>query len=414
MPTRQISFGPYQAESQELQRRRQIAQALQTQGMAPGSTGRMVGELFVPESPLAGVAKILQTALGTRQLGQVGEEEKALTERIGQDRSQALAQALQLAKGIPEISNEMGPGRPAMPGDPTSAVTGLVSSGDPVQAQMAQLIAQLQPKPQGPMSLAPGATAFDPGTRQPIYTAPSRAEKPAERWSEPRMMSGALVQQNEATGEIRTAVGRPPREPSMESKPPPGYRYTQAGDLQAIPGGPADTKIQGQLNQDTASLQQSESALDRLAVAANAVKEHPGLKRVTGLMGAIPNIPGSAAANAEAQLHTLKAQTGFAVLQDMRNASKTGGALGQITERELAFLQNALAALDKAQSTEEMQKSLQQIISFAGESKGRLRNAFNMKHKSENLQPTTATGQLGLTPEEQQELEALRSRFGKR
>ena len=185
---------------------------------------------------------------------------------------------------------------------------------------------------------------------------------------------------NRATEQVQAQIAALRGSMAGTSKPPPGYRLTPDNNLEAIPGGPADLKQQGMFNQDTASLSSTESGLDRLATAANEVMRHPGLGRITGLIGALPSIPGSDAANAEAKLQTLKAQVGFGVLQDMRNASKTGGALGQVTEKELVFLQNALAALEQAQDKPQMQESLQKIIDFATGSKARLRGAFNVKH----------------------------------
>lgn len=173
-------------------------------------------------------------------------------------------------------------------------------------------------------------------------------------------------------------------------KPPSGYRTTADGNLEAIPGGPADLKLQGQFNQDTSTLNTTTANMDRLATAANEVMNHPGLEGITGLRGAIPNIPGSAAANAQAKLDTLKAQVGFGVLQELRNASKTGGALGQITEKEHVLLQNALAALQNSQDANQMRESLQKVIEYTSGAKERLRNAYNMKHSDKpNAAPTT-------------------------
>lgn len=164
-------------------------------------------------------------------------------------------------------------------------------------------------------------------------------------------------------------------------KAPAGYRMLPNGNMEAIPGGPADTKAEGMFNQDLSTLRQGESSLDRLGGAASALMKHEGLKGITGLRGAIPNMPGSSAADAAAKLQTLKAQIGFSVLQEMRNASKTGGALGAVTERELGFLQNALDALDQAQSMEQFTESLGAIKNWSEEGKGRLQEAFNVKHR---------------------------------
>jgi len=175
-----------------------------------------------------------------------------------------------------------------------------------------------------------------------------------------------------------------------QEKPPAGYRKTQDGNLEAIPGGPADTKLQGQFNADTATLQQSEAALDRLSSQVNLVK-NSNLSRITGVTGMFPNIPGGAAANAQARLEALKYQIGFNVLQEMRNASKTNASgLGQITEKEHIYLQSQLGNLDKAQSEDEIRRVLNDIAKFAEESKARIRNAYNMKHPQQGAQPIPA------------------------
>ena len=160
---------------------------------------------------------------------------------------------------------------------------------------------------------------------------------------------------------------------------PAGYRQTAEGNLEAIPGGPADLKLQGQFNQDTAALQNSQSSFDRLATAANELLTHPGLKGITGVRGAIYNIPGTDAADADAKLATLKSQVGFGVLQDMRNNSKTGGALGAVSDAEGKRLEANLAALDKAQSIDQFKQSLQKIIDYSDQAKTRMANAYNMR-----------------------------------
>ena len=169
------------------------------------------------------------------------------------------------------------------------------------------------------------------------------------------------------------------------NKPPSGFERTEDGSgLRAIPGGPADFKQAGMFNSDTSTLQSSNADLDRLATSANEILKSPGLSRITGIIGAFPNIPGSDAANAEANLLTLKSQVGFGVLQAMRNASKTGGALGNVSDAEGKRLEANLAALDKAQSYDQFKESLQKIIDFSAEAKGRLAGAYNLKYNKDD------------------------------
>lgn len=164
------------------------------------------------------------------------------------------------------------------------------------------------------------------------------------------------------------------------SKVPAGYRETPDGNLQAIPGGPADQKISGAFNADTAQLAGTNDSLNRLATSANELLNHPGLKGIVGIQGKFPSIPGGDAANAQALLETLKSQVGFGVLQAMRDASKTGGALGAVSDAEGKRLEANLAALSQAQSIEQFRASLGKIIEYSNGAKDRLREAFNLKH----------------------------------
>lgn len=70
---------------------------------------------------------------------------------------------------------------------------------------------------------------------------------------------------------------------------------------------------------------------------------------------------GSGAFNLEKTIDTIKSIIGFEELQAMRDASKTGGALGQIAVRELELLQSTIAGLDKGQSEAQLRQNLEQV-----------------------------------------------------
>lgn len=178
-------------------------------------------------------------------------------------------------------------------------------------------------------------------------------------------------------------------------KTPPGYRKTADGALEAIPGGPADTKLQGVFNQDTSMLQNSNAGFDRLASSVNELMNHPGIAGITGVRGKVPDVPGTDAANARALLATIKSQVGFGVLQEMRNNSKTGGALGSVSNEEGKRLENNLAALDTTQGADQFKRQLKNILDYTDSAKGRLRDTFNMKHKTGEpvpMSPSTGKG----------------------
>jgi hypothetical protein len=79
-----------------------------------------------------------------------------------------------------------------------------------------------------------------------------------------------------------------------------------------------------------------------------------------GLAGGL-NIPGTQGRNLEEALKTVKANLGFDRLQQMRDASKTGGALGQVAVKELEALQASIASLDRGQSPDVLKRNLEDI-----------------------------------------------------
>jgi hypothetical protein len=80
---------------------------------------------------------------------------------------------------------------------------------------------------------------------------------------------------------------------------------------------------------------------------------------VAGFGGKIlSNIPGSDAYDFNARIETIKANIGFDKLQAMRDASPTGGALGQVSEMELRQLNASMGNLDIGQSPEQLRKNL--------------------------------------------------------
>lgn len=82
----------------------------------------------------------------------------------------------------------------------------------------------------------------------------------------------------------------------------------------------------------------------------------------TGIFGqALRNIGGTAALDVNVLLRPIEASIGFERLQQMRDASPTGGALGQVTERELDLLKSTLGSLDQAQSEAQFLQTLGQV-----------------------------------------------------
>ncbi len=82
----------------------------------------------------------------------------------------------------------------------------------------------------------------------------------------------------------------------------------------------------------------------------------------TGVIGEVASrVGGTKARDLSGKLETIKANLGFDELQKMRDASPTGGALGQVAVKELVALQATVASLDQGLSPTELKKSIKKI-----------------------------------------------------
>lgn len=163
-------------------------------------------------------------------------------------------------------------------------------------------------------------------------------------------------------GETRfNAQGQKIAEGSLkQEKAPTGFRFTEGGNkLEIIPGSPQDIEQKEVAKAKSSALKNQKA---KASIVLNKIEEaldQTDNVFATGLYGQVlSNLGGTDARNLEATVNTLQANLGFDALQAMRDASPTGGALGQVSERELALLTSAVASLDIAQDSGQLKKNL--------------------------------------------------------
>ena len=166
--------------------------------------------------------------------------------------------------------------------------------------------------------------------------------------------------------------------PEQRPKPRPDFRYRADGsdEQEVIPGSKTAIEMNRKQAQGRQGVTLATQNLDALDKALGDLVSSPGLPRITGtLMGGAPNVTNEAT-DAQAKLDTIKAQTFVAALQAMRQASPTGGAVGQVTEKEGDKLENSLAALGQRQSTESFKSQVQIMRDRLKASRASIRNAY--------------------------------------
>jgi hypothetical protein len=126
------------------------------------------------------------------------------------------------------------------------------------------------------------------------------------------------------------------------------------------------------------SIQAIDSSFSRMSSVAGELKNHPGLKYITGrVYSAIdPRLLGKDAMDAAAILENLKAQAFVQGTLSLRNASPTGAGVGNQSNQEGEKLQEAIAMLTRAQTTEQMQTALDNLQKLSAGTKERMWGAY--------------------------------------
>lgn len=75
----------------------------------------------------------------------------------------------------------------------------------------------------------------------------------------------------------------------------------------------------------------------------------------------VSEIGGTESANLAQAITTIQSSIGFDRLQKMRDDSPTGGALGQVSERELSLLNSSLGSLSQMQDKEQLRTNLERV-----------------------------------------------------
>ena len=247
--------------------------------------------------------------------------------------------------------------------------------------QKAQAELGMESKAPEPYTLAPGAQRY--GADGKLVAENPRAEKPLEQWEDytpPGGMPG-LFQRNATTGEVKRVAApqsggiRIGPDGSVQIGGPAaldgvGYGSAPKGQEAAIAfdrdGNPIVTPgpQQEQYNKAIRGLgefqAQNAIVIEDIDRALNSISGWS-----TGAGAALKDLPIvggiTPAGQMESLLSTIQSNVGFDKLQAMREASPTGGALGSVTEKELAFLQSVFGSLRQDTSPENVRYNLERL-----------------------------------------------------
>lgn len=211
-----------------------------------------------------------------------------------------------------------------------------------------QMLGGLQPTPVAPQA-AQAPTVVPRGPIAPM------AQPPAPQ----------VPAQMQRTGEVA---------PAQQTKVQPTKPVVDIGKVVPLVQQP-DSKVTPKKKQELLSAQPATIGLVNYTVtqlvdardAAQALLNSPAeLKAVSGMLGPkMSQIPGTDAYSGAQKLENLQTRSFVTEIQRMRTASPTGGAVGNVTEREMGALSNIQASLKLGLKEAELRKQLKQYIDSA-------------------------------------------------
>jgi hypothetical protein len=155
---------------------------------------------------------------------------------------------------------------------------------------------------------------------------------------------------------------------------PVGTTYRQAQELGAVSLDARQAQAEEQAASDAAAKRMAAKeatgnlVLQDIGRALELVEGGWAAGPVAGRAADVPFGQGTPAGQLNSLVQSIKANVGFDKLQSMREASPTGGALGQVSEREIDFLQSTMGNLDIRQPQEMLDANLKRISNMVMDS----------------------------------------------
>lgn len=130
----------------------------------------------------------------------------------------------------------------------------------------------------------------------------------------------------------------------------------------------------------SAAYRSATNEIDTLIRDLRDLAAHPGLPAITGgIEGRLPSVSKDATA-AQAKLDKILAKGQFRSLQSLRDASPTGGAVGNVSDAEGKALRDSFGALSQTQQDEDFRDQIDAVIADLEFSKRNITQAYDEEY----------------------------------
>jgi hypothetical protein len=314
--------------------------------------------------------KVLQSGVQAEEPSLIQFARESLKALDEEELYQRESQRLSVAPGAPatpeEVQNRLRSpssrmreqGKALLPTLPTPEKPVVV--GGNLVSPTGQVLFTAQEKPRPSQLLTPEEEAQK--------TRIARESRPPPQPREPREPPAPIPVVDPATGQVKYV----PRDQAVGMTPPQFTESLTPKERQSR---------EAKFPQATSAVKTFETTSNTLIKDLETLAKHPGLSSITGIAaGRLPGIT-SAGREAEALFDKISARGGFQELQNMRQASPTGGALGNVSNQEGAQLRQAFAALDRRQDAASVRKAISDAINQIRASQQTIKEAYDMTYE---------------------------------
>jgi hypothetical protein len=182
-------------------------------------------------------------------------------------------------------------------------------------------------------------------------------------------IAGGLVEGSPEYQRHMLSGGEKP--PQIMGTPPAGYRITYDDNnnpigMEPMAGSPAALEAEAAAAAAKAKTEgtrrTADIVIEDIGRAKKLVEGAPWFSPATGMGSSVfKRVGGTNAADLRALTDTISANIGFDRLQQMRDQSPTGGALGAVSQREMDLLASVLGSLEQSQSEPQMVENLERL-----------------------------------------------------
>lgn len=348
----------------------QETENLRKQSIGTGIANALVGYLATPKNQNLGLGRILANTVIAGQTGAQGVYDNAMQDyqtqakiaemKRQQDQAMATREALSMAMQDPRVAN-----------DPVAQA---YLRSNPNEAL------KMLSTPRERKTATVGNQVVDTATGEVVFTG----EK--ERKTVNVNAGNKILVTDAVTGETIREIpkGLAPQAPkamysSSPIETPNGFVYMPTPEgaasgrlpIDAATGKPVSnlvsTKQLKEQEQQQKAASQKEATADQIGYINDAISGAKNILKsplsfTSGFVGKTASLVGAPSrTELEGYIDTLKANLSFETLQTMRANSPTGGALGAVSERELALLGSTVASLNPNLPKDVLMKNLAQV-----------------------------------------------------